>query len=138
MSATYCRFTLIGRVLTVPKVIKYIKHTSGQEEELCCFIVGVAPKNRESVTKTENLGCFNIESFGGVGRTAFNNISVHDYVFIEGTPRSVKKNYGKDLSKSMFYSSFVADKIILLNRKIKTAWAKNGVSQISKKKEEET
>lgn len=119
MSATYCRFTMIARVLTVPKMITYVKHTIGTEELLCSFIAGVAPRQDEKErAKTRYLECFNVQAFGGIGKIAFNNLSVGDYIFVEGTPRSEKKNYGKDLSKCMFYSNFTADKIILLNRKI--------------------
>ena len=118
MSATFCRFTMIGRVLTQPRRITYNK--DGAENVLCSFIIGTEPNDAEDGKKAQYSNCYNIQAYGKIAKSILNNFSKDDYVYMEGYPKSVKVA-GHELGNTLFFTNYVAQYASLLNRAIKTA-----------------
>ena len=120
MAATYCRFTLIGRVLTEPKRIAYNKK-DGTDSMICSFVVGVEPDEDEEAKVFRSMKMFSVKAYGKTAKTAYSSLSKNDYVFIEGTPTSILKRDARMLSEKLYYSELIAQKVVLLSRNIKTA-----------------
>jgi single-stranded DNA-binding protein len=121
--ATFARFQIIGRIQTAPKKYEYKTKDGEDEGMICTFIVGTEPTQNAETKKIACLNSFGITAFGKIAKSAFRNLGEGDFVFIEGKP-TTKKAAGKEYGNTLFWTEYIAERIVLLNRQIKTAYSR--------------